>query len=329
MENLNLVFLDTETTGGSETELIGTYADIPGGKNSDGEGLGDRITQIAWILNNNEEVVDEKFCPPVPVSIGSMVVTGITPEELADKPTFIESKTHARLLELAADTNNVFVAHNAKFDIAMVGKEGVQWSGPVLDTYRVLMHIAPELESHSMQFYRYNFKLYLKEPAEIEKVGKEIKPHDALGDIIVLKLLVEDLLEKGYTIEQMIELTNTLVFHQNWRFGKYKGQNIIESAKVDPGYVLYMLANEQDKEESKQDKDLLYTLKRVTSEMKLLGQVMFNFGKYKGISVAEVATSDHPYLVWLYESETAKPKEERKMRGDMFMAIEAYANNPQ
>jgi len=299
------VILDTETTGFQESPETNYVLDA---YNPMFRVIGEqenRILQLAYIagdLNNNEiscEVVVDELCkPPVPQTVGSIATTGIVPEMLVDKPTFNELNGVSVLNDLNVE-ENILVIHNAQFDIEMLRREGFDNKMKLIDTLRVIRHLFPDDESHSMQWYRYGRKLYLKEPEAIKKVGKEIAAHDALGDVIVLKLLLEDLLQKGVTVEQMIELTQKPIFIKRMNFGKHRGKQIEDVAKNDPRYLLYLLSEEMKKDIDKRNSDLVFTINKLIEDLNLLSEYKFSFGKYKGMEVAHVIQNDMSYINWI------------------------------
>jgi DNA polymerase III epsilon subunit-like protein len=92
----NLIFIDTETTGNE----IGT----------------DRLCQVCFQVGDT--IKTEYFKPPLPISVKSMSITHITNEMVADKKLFVGSAMASELQKLLTD--GILVAHNAKFDIAML-----------------------------------------------------------------------------------------------------------------------------------------------------------------------------------------------------------------
>ena len=97
------IFLDTKTTGTAEK---------------------DRLCQLAYKLETGQ-IVNELFKPPLPIAIESMCVHHITNEMVENKPAFKESPDHRKLVDLLNDDKNILVAHNAKFDVDMLVKEGI------------------------------------------------------------------------------------------------------------------------------------------------------------------------------------------------------------
>ena len=123
---------------------------------------------------------------------GVMAVHGITEEDVADKPSFWDTDT-AKLLNSLNTEKSVVIAHNAKFDIDMAKKEGIEWKGYVIDTFRCAKHLLKS-ESYAMQYLRYSLGLYKSEKDEeyhalVAQFGDMMNAHNALFDIYVLKKL--------------------------------------------------------------------------------------------------------------------------------------------
>ncbi len=231
------VLLDTETTGGGEQ---------------------DRICQLGFLILEGAmcEAV-ESFCkPPLPISYGAMAVHHITNEAVADKPPF-EATDAAKRLSQINTQDTIVVIHNAPFDLGMLAKEGITWQGPVIDTLRCIRHLQPELESHSLQYLRYALGFYKEEAIEASKLGITVTAHDAMGDVLVLKLLMKHLVALvNRDISVLIALTQRPIVIQKFRFGKYKDRLIEEIVRSDLDYIGWML----DKMEM--DDDLRFTLCR-------------------------------------------------------------------
>lgn len=335
MQTRKLVILDTETTGTNETDVDNGFF-IDEKQESffrQEDPVIHRINQIAYIVGEelqsgdikSLEVFDEMCKPPVLSSIGAVATTGITPEMLVDKPPYAELHS-AKILDELNVEENVFIAHNLNFDKEMLSREGFDNKMQIIDTLRVLMHVMPDLESHSMQWYRYAYKLYLKEPQAIDEVGKEISAHDALGDVIVLKLLVEDLIAKGISIDEQIRLSGLPCFITRMKWGKYKGKDINEVAKTDSGYIFYMLGLEMGKAPGKRNTDIIFTFNKLIKDHSLYASVSFTFGKYNGVPVYQVMENDKGYIDWLMKTvdEARSRNEEPRMKKDILAAVEYY-----
>lgn len=233
-----LIFLDLETTGLESSDKICSIAVICKDENQ--------------TLFEYELVNDGKKISPKASSINH-----ITNDMIKDKRPFKESKIFA-ILEKYNDKNTILVTHNVKFDLKMLSSSGLQWHGKFIDTLRCTKHLIPECETFSLQFLRYELKLYKKESNEAwNSFGlKEVIAHSAVGDVVVLKLLYEYLLELS-TKERLLELSLQNVLIEKFEFGKYSGRYIEEISMYDRGYLEWMQKNITD-----MDDDLIYTINR-------------------------------------------------------------------
>eukprot|EP01156_Anaeramoeba_ignava_P000456 Anaeramoba_ignava/a105408_5.p1 GENE.a105408_5~~a105408_5.p1 ORF type:complete len:151 (-),score=9.14 a105408_5:333-785(-) len=148
--------------------------------------------------------------------------------------------------------------------MGMIEKEGFINSYQTIDTLRCAKHLFPEMPYHRLQYLRYALELYKKEQQEAAKYNITIKAHDAIGDVLVMKLFLSKLVGKCREIypdynpmEKLVDLTKTPVLIKTFRFGKYKGRDIAEVAQEDTGYLNWMRTNLD------LDEDLKYTLDKV------------------------------------------------------------------
>jgi exodeoxyribonuclease X len=273
---LKYIILDTETTGTKET---------------------DRIVQLSFLVtdenNEIEEIYDTLCLPPVPISYEAMAVHHITPEKVINAPILQDTQAYKRLQELNIP-ENILVIHNAKFDLEMLFREDFENNMQLIDTFRVLKHIQPD-DRHSLQINRYFLGLYKKEQELINKHNIQINAHDALGDVVVLKLLLDYLLEK-YTKEELLKFTKEPILYEKFYNGKYKREKIVDIIKKDPAYIEYLLTTN----DFELDFDLRYSLNYYLQEYEL--EFKFEVGKYKGLSAKEVAEVDMNYLRWAYHN---------------------------
>ena len=274
---MKFIILDTETTGTKEA---------------------DRIVQLSFLVtdeNNEIEEIHDTLCmPPVPISYEAMAVHHITQEKIQNCIPLQETDVYKRLKELNIP-ENIMVIHNAKFDEEMLFRDDFENNMQVIDTFRVLKHLYPE-DRHSLQINRYSLGLYKKEQELINKHNIEINAHDALGDVIVLKLLLDYLLQEN-SIEKLIELTKAPILYEKFYNGKYKREKIIDVIAEDPNYIEYLLTQD----EYELDFDLRYSLNYYLQEQEL--EFKFQVGKYKGLSAKEVAEQgDYNYLRWAFHN---------------------------
>ena len=225
------VLFDTETTGNQDQ---------------------DRIIQVgAMIVYSKDEieVFDELCLAPVPISIEAMEVHNITPDLIADKGLYDETDFALRVQQLN-QKENYLIAHNISFDLAMLEKEGFQNHYTLIDTLRCAKHLIPDSPNHRLQYLRYALEIYQIEQAEAGKLGITIKAHDAIGDVLVMKLLLTKLVRLTQEkfpgvnpMQKLAELTQTPVLMKTFKFGKYKDREIAEIINEDRGYITWMRSN--------------------------------------------------------------------------------------
>ncbi len=239
------VLFDTETTGNQDE---------------------DRIIQIGAMVigaRGEVEVYDELCSSEVPIKIEAMEVHNITPELIQGKARFQESKFFNDLKALNSE-NNYLIAHNIKFDLGMLEKEGFKNSMQLIDTLRCSKHLFPESPYHRLQYFRYSLGLYKDEAREAQKHHIIIKAHDAIGDVLVMKLLLSKIVAKVkekyphiHPMKKLVELTAQPVLLQEFKFGKYNGEKIEVIARKDMGYLKWMYKNMD------LDEDMQFTLEYI------------------------------------------------------------------
>ncbi|MDK9694105.1 MAG: exonuclease domain-containing protein [Sulfurimonas sp.] len=236
-----LIFLDVETTGLESSDKICSIGLIGVGKNE--------LFSVYELLNEGKKI------PPKASSINH-----ITNEMIQGKPPLKESAAW-KFLQEHNQEDATLVAHNVSFDMKMLFESGFVWMGKSIDTLRVTKHLIPECDYFSLQFLRYELRLYKTEKKEALKYPQlknecDILPHNALSDALLTKFLYECLLEiKGH--EELVKLTKKNVLVAKLDFGKYSGRYIEEIAMYDRGYLEWVLSNIADL-----DEDLRYSIER-------------------------------------------------------------------
>ncbi len=275
---MKLIILDTETTGNKEE---------------------DRICQLSYLVMNEnfeiEEIHDELVKPPLPISYEAMAVHHITNEEVEDKPKIKQTQAYKRLKDLNSP-ENILVIHNAVFDLDMLKKEGFNSFFQIIDTFRILKHLLPE-GKFGLQYNRYALGLYKKEKELCERYNIKINAHDALGDVVVLGLLIEYIYKNlGKNFEELIELTKKPVLYDKFYIGKYKYEKIRDVIIKDPDYAEFMLSLDD------LDPDVKHSIEYHLQHLDEPLQFRFNMGKYKGMLIEDVAQIDKGYLQWAYHN---------------------------
>lgn len=230
-----LIFFDTETTGNTEK---------------------DSMVQIAY--KYDEETFNGLYKPLVKIPPEASAVHYITNKMVADKPSFKESTDQPTIKKLFEDKNSIVIAHNAPFDLMIIAKEDIVPS-KFICTLRLARYLDAEgkIDRYNLQYLRYLLDLDVEATA-----------HDALGDVLVLeklfarlknKMMEEENLDENQVIEKMVEVSSHPSLLRTFNFGKHLGKKIEDVAKVDRGYLEWLLA--QKLESDQIDEDWIYTLK--------------------------------------------------------------------
>ena len=218
----SLIFFDTETTSKDNARLV----------------------QIAWAVDDKE--IECLICKPADdIAIEATEIHGITNEDVKDLEPFAgEVGKFQSIFD-----GNIAVAHNAKFDVGVMEREGVMIS-QYIDTLQVARHLLPDMPAHRLQYLRYALKLQMSE--------ENLTAHDARGDVAVLRSLFNYLFEETdvmlekeglYTgdnngeqviYDRMIELTNTPCFLKVMTQNKHRGKTFEEVARTDRGYLVWL-----------------------------------------------------------------------------------------
>lgn len=230
-----IIFFDTETTGNTEKDFL---------------------CQIAYKTDGEE--FSGMYKPPFKVPPEASAVHHISNKMLEDKPAFSESPDKEKIKNLFEDSNSVVVAHNAPFDLMIIKKEDILPANFIC-TLRVARFLDPEekIERYNLQYLRYLLDIEVTAQA-----------HDAMGDVMVLEKLFErlknkimehDSLSEHQAIDEMIKISSHPSLFKKFKFGKHNGKFIEEVARVDRGYLEWLLSQKLDGDEI--DEDWIYTLK--------------------------------------------------------------------
>ncbi len=222
-----LIYLDLETTGLESSDKIVSI------------GL---VVDDAKMTQEFYDLVNEgKKIPPKASSIHN-----ITNESIVDKPQLKDTDSF-KFLESFNQPGVTLISHNLNYNLMMLKGACFEWLGEMIDTRRVSKHLMHDCEEYSLEFLRYELKLYKEEP-------RGIITHEALSDAKLTKLLYMRLLSLASHQEQeLLSFKNVLI--QKFEFGKYAGRYIEEISMLDRGYLEWMLVNIMDL-----DEDLRYSI---------------------------------------------------------------------
>ncbi len=224
---MNILFLDTETTGLENA----------------------RIVQLAYKNRGDSPMVIEYYKPPIPIEFGAMGTHHITEEMVADKLPFSETDTYKELPKMLIDS--ILVAHNTKYDMGILKNEGIE-SNRFICTLKVAYRLY-DFPDHKLQSLRYRWGVKID----------EAKAHDASGDVMVLEKVFEHMLQdyisqnkvtEDEAIEKFVQISSEPNLLRRINFGKSKGASFDEIREKDFGYLEW-LAKLPDK-----DSDFVYTV---------------------------------------------------------------------
>ncbi len=250
----NIIFFDTETTGNEPKK--------------------DFLCQLAY--KTDKETFNELYKPEIAIPPEASAITHITNKMVADKPAFKESNDYKKVKELFESNDSVVVAHNAKFDLAIMNNEDIKPKNFIC-TLRVARALDKNnvIPQYKLQYLRYYLDI------EIDATA-----HDALGDVLVLEKLYERLLDKimkedssdskdgtlhdfaksqDEAIEKMIEISSKPSLMTMFNFGKHNGKTVEEVRDIDKGYLEWMLTQKEQNPDN--EEDWIYTLKHYLGKL--------------------------------------------------------------
>lgn len=268
-----LMIFDTETTGLNEE---------------------DRIIQVGAIvseLGNNRyiEKYDELCSSDIPIKIEAISTHGIRQIDIKNKPLYKDTNFKRKLEELNSN-ENYLIAHNLDFDLNMLEKESFENRYKLIDTLQCAKHLYEigeeingyKLPNYKLQTFRYMMLTQEEEDKEANKYNVQIKAHNAIGDVVILKLFLLKLffrVKEKYNItntleifDKMVELTKLPAEVKIINFGKYAGKTIKEIKDIDSGWIDWLF-KEQTKQKNSNDpkfnKDLYFTLDKIINNRNL------------------------------------------------------------
>lgn len=154
---MDVIFLDTETTGFGNCRLV----------------------ELAYRKRGYKVGHAARVKPPIAIEEGAAQIHGITNEMCKDWPLFANLPQYQEIKETLERA--VIVAHNAKFDIGVLEREGIICPMHI-DTQKVAKMLYPHAPNHKLQ----GLRSYLQLDAEGDA-------HSAEGDVAVLAALFENM----------------------------------------------------------------------------------------------------------------------------------------
>ena len=260
------IIFDTETTGlNKEDEIIQIGAMI-----------------IDPIKTEDVQIFDDLFSSNKKIDLGAMATHGIRDEMLKNKQNFEDSDFLQKLNELN-NKENYLIAHNLNFDLSMIEKYNFKNNFQLIDTLQCAKHLyeigeevnSYKIENYKLQSFRYMLLSDQEEKEEEERYKLSIKAHDAIGDVLILKLFLRKILQRvssKYDIKKyveimskLVELTKTPVTIKIMPFGKHRGKSLQNIYNEDMPYLQWLF-KEQKKQKKSEDaqfnNDLYFSLEK-------------------------------------------------------------------
>lgn len=236
----NHTSFDTETTGLNEH-----YDKIHNAQELREGGTPCEIVEVASMSfeeGKYKGFTSDTCKPNIVVSPIAAATHGYTNKYLASSKSFNDIEATADLKRAIKNGNHI-IAHNMKFDKAMLQIHGIEIPDEqCIDTLTVARHVfkdgligpnettyykhleetAPE--NHTLQYFRYLLEMddqeYFQDAMDLAGLT-EIKPHTALSDVAILWIFVVFLANKfDLTLEDMVRLTNTPVLQNKFTYGQ-------------------------------------------------------------------------------------------------------------
>ena len=226
-----LIFLDLQTTGDESAEAI-----------------------CAVALLSDENLLYNLVNEGKKITPHASSIHNITNEMIRDAAAFREGDAY-KYLQKHNQQANILVTHNAPLHMQMLDSHGICWQGDVIDTMRVAKHLFSDSELFSLQYLRYEMKLYRQEEQLKRSYGIKCAfvANEAKSSVCITKLLFDSLSEM-VNADAMKKLSLQKVLLSKIPFGKYQGHYIEEIKAQDPRYLQWMLGL------AELDEDLRYSL---------------------------------------------------------------------
>lgn len=226
-----LMITDSETTGIEKDARVVEIAGIPAE-------LHPGMTRLKIGSPVQTLVHPGIAIPPV-----ASAVHHITDADVRTAPSFDDA------IRLFAG-QDIYVAHNAAFDRQFLGMLGDKWICTLKCCYEEF-HDAPSYGNQALSYW-------LKTPRPPEGSGHA---HRALYDSYTTLGLFNALMERGWTLDRMLEVSSRPRLLRECTFGKHAGKKWSE---VPRDYLQWMLRQGPAPDGTPAwDEDILYTVNRV------------------------------------------------------------------
>ncbi len=243
-----ILFFDTETTGILKNENWKIESNW-------------KMIQLAYRELKDWKKIDKNmfFNTDTEIEIWAIAVHGLYPKLLTEKSgwKYLENDIREEITNTFSD--KILVAHNIDFDKDVLDKSGISYSSKMIDTLKVAKILWSEWvmlnskwkapEYVNLQYLRYFFELYEIKDSE----GNEecTTAHDAFGDVVVLENVFYKLFniiksKLGISDDEVLDIMQEMTWKEFtmievMRIGKYRGKTFEEVARIDSGYLQWIV----------------------------------------------------------------------------------------
>ncbi len=229
--------------------------------------LRDRIIQIAIKRYHVDRSPPSSYMqminPGIPISQEAMEITGITPDQLRNKPTF--AQVAKNIFEFIGSADLAGYNSN-RFDVPMLMEEfervGMAFSlegRRSIDVQKIFYRMEPRTLKAAHRFYC---------------GGEMMNAHDAMADVDATVAVL-----KG-------------------QLNRYEGKDLVDDEGVLEAPVKN---NVQALHDFSNDPRMLDVTQRLKLDRS--GEIVFNFGRYQGQRVKEILQQDRDYYHWILKKE--------------------------
>ena len=177
----------------------------------------------------------KRFNPLKEISLGSMAISHICDEDVADEPPHTDFRLPSSVEYL--------IGHNIDFDMAVLKNAGVTHEPKLICTNSMANYLLPTLESHKLVSLLYHFH------RDIARAQAK-DAHAAIADIYFTELVLGSLIDlansQGHEIsdvKNLYEFSQMARIPTHLSFGKHKGEAIADLAASSEGagYLKWLL----------------------------------------------------------------------------------------
>ena len=177
----------------------------------------------------------KRFNPLKEISLGSMAISPICNEDVADEPPHTDFRLPKSVEYL--------IGHNIDFDMAVIKNAGVTHTPKLICTNAMANFLLPTLESHKLVSLLYHFHRNIAR-------AQAKNAHAAIADIYFTELVLGSLIDlansQGHEIsdvKSLYEFSQMARVPTHLNFGKHKGDAIADLAagSEGAGYLKWLL----------------------------------------------------------------------------------------